>query len=96
MVSLDRNSRTCTSIFLWCLQLSLRLNIFTSRDAQSILVENKRIEMKEGKLPKDFDPANLTNLFVDQFVTWDEGNRKAMPGSYDGYARTPYKGHIIK
>ena len=52
--------------------------------------------MKEGKLPKYFDPANLTNLFVDQFVTWDEGHRNVMPGSYDGYVRTPYKGHIIK
>ena len=40
-------------------------------DAQNILFENKTIETKEGKLPKEFDPANLTNLFVDQFVTWD-------------------------
>ena len=41
----------------------------TVRDARNILVENKIIGMKEGKLPKEFDPANLTNFFVDQFVT---------------------------
>ena len=34
-----------------------------------------------GKLPKEFDPANLTNLFVDQFVTWDEVHRKVITGS---------------
>ena len=53
--------------FLWCLQLSLRINIITVEDAQNIIVEKKIIKTKEGKLPKEFDPANLTNIFVDQF-----------------------------
>ena len=48
-----------------------QLNTMTVRDAQNILVEKKIIETKEGKLPKEFDPNNLTNLFVDQFFTWD-------------------------
>ena len=34
-------------------------------DSQNILVEKNIIETKEGKLPKEFDPANSTNLFVD-------------------------------
>ena len=52
--------------------------------------------MKEGKLPKEFDPTNLNNLFVDQFVTWDEFHRKFMPGYDNGFACTPYKYHIMK
>ena len=52
--------------------------------------------MKEGKLPKEFDPANLVGLFFDQFVTWDEVHRKFIPVSDDGYVLTPYKDHIMK
>ena len=52
-------------IFLWCLQLSLRLNIITAQEAKNMLVEKEIIKTKKGKLPKEFDPANLTNLFVD-------------------------------
>ena len=65
-------------------------------DAQNILVEKNIIKNIEGKLPKEFDPTNLTNLFVDQFVTWDKLRIKVIPGSDDIYARTPYKYHIIK
>ena len=36
---------------------------------KKILVENNIIKTIEGKLPKDFGSANLTNLFIDQFVT---------------------------
>ena len=68
-VSLDKNAPTCKARLLWCLQLSLHLNLITVGDARNILVEKKIVEMKEGKLPKEFDPANLTNLFVDQFGT---------------------------
>ena len=68
----------------------------TVRDAQNIIVEKKIIETKEGKLPKEFDPANLTNLFVVQFVTWDEVHRKVMLGSDYGYVLTPYEDHIMK
>ena len=57
-------------------------------DAQKILVENNMIKKKEGKLPKDFDTANLNNLFVDQFVTWDGVYRKVIPGYDDGYVYT--------
>ena len=65
-------------------------------DTQNILVEKKMILLKEGNLPKEFYPDNLTNLFVDKFVTWDESYRKAIPGSDDGYVRTTYKYHIMK
>ena len=65
-------------------------------DTQNILVEKKMILLKEGNLPKEFYPDNLTNLFVDKFVTWYESYRKAIPGSDDGYLRTPYKDHIMK
>ena len=65
-------------------------------DALNILVENKIIKTKEGKLPKEFDPANLALLFVYKFVTWYEVNRKVIPGSDDGYIRTPYKDNIMK
>ena len=82
--------------FLWCLQLSLRLNIITVEYAQNILVEMKIIKTKEDKLPKDFDTANLTNLFVDQFVTWDEVYRKVIPGSNYIYLCNRYKDHIMK
>ena len=58
--------------------------------------ENKIIKTKEGKLPKEFDPANLTNLFVDQFVTWDEVYRKVIPGSNYIYLCNRYKDHIMK
>ena len=54
------------------------------------------IEMKEGKLPKEFDSANMNNLFVDQFVTWDEIHRKVIPVSDDGYIPNPYKNNIMK
>ena len=76
--------------FLWCLKLSLRLNLIIVEDTQNILVEKKIIKMKEGKLPKEFDPANLTHLFVDQFVTWDEVNRKGIPISEYVYLRNRY------
>ena len=65
-------------------------------DTQNIIVERKIIETKEGKLPTNFDPASLTNLFLDQFVTWNEVNRKVMTGSDDGYVRTLSKDHIMK
>ena len=52
--------------------------------------------MKEGELPKEFDPANLTYLFVDKFFTWDEVHRKVIPVSDDGHVRTHYKDHIMK
>ena len=58
--SLDRNAPISTVIFLWCLQLSLRLNIITVEDAQNILVEKNIIKTKEGKLPKEFDPTGAT------------------------------------
>ena len=64
--------------------------------AQNILVEKKIIKTKEGKLPKEFDLANLTNLFVDQFVTWDEIHRKVVPGSDDVYVRFQYQYQIMK
>ena len=64
-------------------------------DARNILFENKIIETKEDKLPKEFDPANLTNLFVDRFVTWYEVNRKVIPRYGNGYVRTTYKDHIM-
>ena len=38
----------------------------------------------------------MTNLFVDQFVTWDEVHREVIPGSDDGYILTTYKDHIMK
>ena len=75
---MDRNAPTCKERLLWCLQLSLRLNLITVGDAQKNLVEKKIIETKEGKLPKEIDCANLTNLFVDQFVTWYEVHRKVV------------------
>ena len=65
-------------------------------DSQNILFEKKIIETKEGKLPKYFDPAYLTRLFVDWFVTWDEACKTVITGSDDGYVRTPYKDHIMK
>ena len=64
-------------------------------DAQNILDENNIIKTKEGRLLKDFDTANLTNLFVDQFFTWNEVHKKFIPGSDDGYVHTPYKYHIM-
>ena len=54
------------------------------------------IKTKEGKLPKEFDPANLTNLFVHKFVTWDEVHRKVIPGSDYIYVHNRYKYHIMK
>ena len=70
--------------------MSLRINIITLGDARNILVEKKIIEMKVGKSPKEFDPNNLTNLFIDQFVTWDEVNRKVIPISDYVYLRNRY------
>ena len=68
---LDINEPNCKYIFLWCLKISLRLNLITVGDAQNILVEKKRIKTKEGKLPKEFDPASSTNLFVEHALrTW--------------------------
>ena len=77
------------------MQLSLRFNLITGGDAQDILVGKKTIKTKEGKLLKYFDPTNLTNLFVDKFVTWYEVHRKIIPGSDDGYICTMYKDHIM-
>ena len=51
--------------------------------------------MKKGKLPKQFDPVNLTNLFFDKFVTWDEVLRKIVLKYVYGCLRTPYKDHIM-
>ena len=76
--------------------MSLRINIITLGDARNILVEKKIFETKEGKLPKEFGPANLTNLFVDQFVTWNEVHRIFMPRSDDGFVHTPNKDHTMK
>ena len=87
---------TCKARLLWCLKFSLQLNIITGGGAQNILVEKKIIEKIEGKLPKYFGPANLTHLFVDPFVTWDDVHRKDIRGSYDSYILTPYKYHIMK
>ena len=72
------------------------LNLITVRNAQNILVEKKIIKMKYGNLPKYFDPTNLNNLFGYQFVIWNEFQRKFIPGSDDGFVRTPYKDHILK
>ena len=44
--------------------------------------------MKEGELPKEFDPTNVTNLFVRRFITWDEVHRKVIPVYDDDYIRT--------
>ena len=74
----------------------MRVNLVTVGCAQSILFEKRMIKTKESKLPKYFDPANLTHLFVDQFVTWFEVHRKFIPGSNDGYVRTPYKDYTMK
>ena len=74
----------------------MQINLITVRDEQNILDEYKIIDTKEGKLPKYFDTANMTNLFVDQFVTWDEVDRKIILGSDDGYVCTPYKDHTMK
>ena len=63
---------------------------------KQILVERKIIKTKEGKLPKHFDPASLDNLFVDQFVTWDEVHRKVITISDDGYVQNTYKNNIMK
>ena len=52
--------------------------------------------MRGSKFPKEFDPTNLTNLFVDQFVTWDEVHRKVIPRSDYVYLRNRYKYHIMK
>ena len=38
----------------------------------------------------------MTNLFVDQFVTWDEVHRKVIPRSDEGCVRNQYKYHIMK
>ena len=64
-------------------------------DARNILVEKKIIETKEGELPKEFDPTNFNNSFVDQFFTWNEVYRDIIPGPDDGCVRTPYKDHIM-
>ena len=61
-----------------------------------MLVEKKIIKIKVSKLPKEFDPTNLNNLFVDQFVTWDEVHRKVIPRSYYVYIRNRFKYHIMK
>ena len=94
--SLDINVPTCKVRFLWCLQFPLRINLITVGDARNLLVEKKIIETKEVKLPKEFDPANLTHLFVDKFVTLVEFHWKVIPGSDDGYIHTPYKDNIMK
>ena len=52
--------------------------------------------MKEGELPKQFDPAIQTQLFLNKFFIWDEVHRQVIPGYDNGYVRTPYKDHIIK
>ena len=95
-IILDRNAPTYKARFLWCLQLSFRVNLVTVGDARNILVEKKIIKTKEDNVPKEFDPANLTNLFVDTFVTWDEVHSKVIPGSDYGCVRTPYNDHIMK
>ena len=51
---------------------------------------------QKKKLPKDFDPANLTNLFVDRFLTSDKFHRNFISGSNDGYVRIPEKNNIMK
>ena len=95
-VSSDRNAPTCKARLLWCVRFSFWLHLITVGDAGKHWVQKKIIVKKEGKLPKYFDPANLTNLFVDKFVTWDKVHRKSIPVSGDGYVSTPYKDHIMK
>ena len=94
--SLDINAPTCKSRFLWCLIFSLRTNLIVVEDAWNCLVKKKIIKTKEGRLPKTFDPADFTDLFADQFVTWDEFHRKVVAGTGDFYARTLYKDWIMK
>ena len=94
--SLNENLPTCKARFLRCLQLYLWLIIITVGDTQNILVEKKIIKTNEVKLPKQFDPANLTKLFVDQFVTCDEVHSEVITGYGYGYVRTPSKDHIMK
>ena len=52
--------------------------------------------MKEGKLQIEVDHYDLTDLFVDQFVIWDEVHRKVIATSDDGYIHTTYKDNIMK
>ena len=79
----------------YCLKVSLRPNLMTVRDARNILVEKKTIKTKEGKLSKEFDPADLNNLFVDNFVTWYEVHRKVMFGYDYGYLFTMHMDNIM-
>ena len=76
--------------------MSLWINLTTAGDARKILIEKKRIKSKEVKLPKQFDTTNLNNLFVDQFVAWDEVHSKSIHVSDDGYTCTTYKDQIMK
>ena len=64
-------------------------------DTKNILVEKKIIKTKEGKLPKAFDHANLTTLFLNQFVTWDEFHRRVIPRSDYVFMLNTYKDHIM-
>ena len=55
------------------------MNLTTVRDVQNIAVEKKILKTKEGKLPKDFDSANLNNLFVGQVAHGMKLTRKSYP-----------------
>ena len=61
-----------------------------------MLVQKKIIKTKESKIQKEFDPTNLNNLFVDQFVTWDEVHMKVIHRSNHVCLRNQYKDHIMK
>ena len=94
--TLDATTPTAKARFGWCVQLALRLNIMSLEDAKKYLVKENVIKGTDSELPSEYDPAKLTSLSVDQFVTWDEVHKKVMPGSDDGYVKSPYKDHILK
>ena len=55
-VSLDISAPTYKSKFLQCLQFSFQMNLMNLGGALKLLVENKIIKTKEGKLTKQFIP----------------------------------------
>ena len=83
--TLDATTPTAKARFGWCVQLALRLNIMSLEDAKKYLVKENVIKGTDSELPSEYNPAKLTSLSVDQFVTWDEVHKKVMPGSDDGY-----------
>ena len=51
---------------------------------------------KHSSQKEDNRNENLTTLFVDQFVKWNEVYRKVIPGYDDVYVQILYKYRIIK